>query len=146
MPPNSRSISGNESRRLLLAQNSSSCSRWQRLVRWAMRLFDTSRVRRRGFESRPWIAVKSLKERYSSSRLGREESAVGGISVRRFAGRARRRREGKLSRPYCQYPRVSTWGGTLICVILFFPSHNSSNLFNESNPVISYHQSRTRGV
>lgn len=36
--------------------------------------------------------------------------------------------------------KVLSEGGTLICVILFFPSHNSSSFFSESNPVICWCQ------
>lgn len=64
-----------------------------------MRLLDTSRVRRRLFLSSPWMAVRSLNERYSSSRLERGDKAVGEISVRRFEGRASSRNEDRLSNP-----------------------------------------------
>ena len=64
-----------------------------------MRLLDTSRVRRRVFLSSPWIAVRSLCERYNSSRPTREESAVGEISVRRFDGSASNRKEDRFSSP-----------------------------------------------
>lgn len=45
------------------------------------------------------MAVRSLKERYSSSRLEREDKAVGEISVRRLEGRASNRNEDSLSSP-----------------------------------------------
>jgi hypothetical protein len=45
------------------------------------------------------MAVRSLNERYSSSRLEREDKAVGEISVRRFDGRASSRNEDRLSNP-----------------------------------------------